>query len=162
MSTLIILGNTNQFTFANSLVAAYSKAIELFKEPVKDIFIIHSSASSELLHKSPEWMEHLKNNNIGIEKLIHRIINLDLTSEFIETFVKYIEFIMNGFLSNNSNVIVDLTNSTTLYKNLLSNVAYILDFQYQYVIDTAEVFKQTKEKGFLPLTILQAAYVPLP
>ena len=162
MSTLIILGNTNQFTFANSLVAAHNKAIELFKEPVKDIFIIHSSASSETLHKSPEWMEHLKDNNISIEKLIHRIINLDTTPEAIETFVKYIEFIMNGFLSDNSNVLVDLTNSTTVYKNLLSNVAYILDFQHQYVIDTAEVFKHTKEKRFLPLSILQSAYVQLP
>ena len=162
MSTLIILGNTNQFTFANSLIAAHSKAVELFEESVENIFIIHSSDSDKTLHQSPEWMEHLKGNNVGIDKLIHRIIDLDTTPESIETFVHYIEFIMNGFLSHNSNVLVDLTNSTTLYKNLLSNVAYILDFRHQYVIDTAEVFKKTKEKGFLPLNILQTAYVPLP
>ncbi len=162
MSTLLVLGNPNQFTFANSIVAANSKAIELFGGPLKDIFVIHSSASYSMLTERTEWMSYLGNNNISIEKLTHRIIDLDATTESVEKFVHYIEFIVNGVLSRNPDLIVDLTNSTSLYKNLLSTAAYILDLGHQYLIDIVKVSELTKERGFLPLDILQVTYVSVP
>jgi minimal CRISPR polymerase domain len=162
MSTLIVLGNPNQHTFANSIVAAENKSATLFNSPLKDIFVIHSTKSYEDLTKEKDWMKHLEVNGISIEKLTHRIIDLDPTNEAIEKFVDYVEFIVNGALSKNPDVIVDLTNSTSLYKNLLSIVAYVLDLEHQYVIDIAKVSNLIKEKPFLSPNDLQPCYVPLP
>jgi hypothetical protein len=51
MTTLVIHGNTNPFTFANSIVAASLKAIELFHKPLSDIHVIHSIASEKVLRQ---------------------------------------------------------------------------------------------------------------
>ncbi len=162
MSTLIVLGNTNQHTFANSIVAAENKSSTLFDAPLKDIFVIHSTASYNALTEKLDWRDHLEKNGISIEKLIHRIVDLDSTNEAVEKFVHYIEFIVNGVLSKNPDVIVDLTNSTSLYKNLLSIVAYILDLEHQYVIDIDMVRDLIKENPFLFPDDLQTSYIPLP
>jgi minimal CRISPR polymerase domain len=162
VSTLIVLGNTNQYTFANSIVAAETKSATLFNTPLKDIFVIHSTASYDALTKEKAWRDHLEKNGISIDKLIHKIVDLDSTNETVEKFVDYIEFIVNGALSKNPDVIVDLTNSTSLYKNLLSIVAYVLDLEHQYVIDIDMVRDLIKEKTFLFPNDLQTSYVPLP
>ncbi len=162
MGTLIVLGNTNQYTFANSILAADNKSRTLFNTPLADIFVIHSSASYHDLSEKKDWIRYLENNDISLEKLTHRIVDLDSTDEAVEKFVHYIEFIVNGVLSKNPDVIVDLTNSTSLYKNLLSTAAYILDLEHQYLIDIVKVAELTKEREFLPLNVLQKSYVPLP
>lgn len=163
MSTLIVLGNPNQHTFANSIVAAETKSVELFHAPLRDIFVIHSTESYEALTKSEEgWRKHLEEHGISIERLTHRIVNLDSTSETVEKFVHYVEFIVNGALSKDPDVIVDLTNSTSLYKNLLSIVAYILDLEHQYVIDIPMIRELIKVKPFLSPDDLKTSYIPLP
>src|SRR6185312_8971707 len=120
MSTLIVLGNTNQHTFANSIIAANAKSIELFDEPARDIFVIHSSESYRTLNTKTDWIDHLENNHVNHRNLTSKTIDLNPTLESVGNFVHHIETIMNGLLPQNPNVIVDLTNSTTLYKNLLS------------------------------------------
>lgn len=45
MAVLIILGNLNQYTFANSIVAASCKANELFEESLAKIEVFHSRES---------------------------------------------------------------------------------------------------------------------
>ncbi len=162
MSTLIVLGNTNQYTFANSIIAANNKSIELFDNSLKDIFIMHSSHSYNTLTEKKDWIEYLKNNNINIDNLTHRIVDLDSSKESVEKFVDYVEFIANNVLFKNLNVIVDLTNSTSLYKNLLSIATYILELEHQYLIDIAKLAELTAERGFLPVNILQKTYIPLP
>ena len=99
MSTLIILGNTNRFTFVNSILAANSKAIEIFDEALTDIFVIHSTASQEKLRMQTDWIEYLQCNGISQEIITHRVIEIDSTKEFVERFVHYIEIILNGVLS---------------------------------------------------------------
>lgn len=162
MSTLIVLGNPNQYTFANSIIAANNKSIDLFGKSLKDIFVIHSSISYNTLTEKKDWTKHLESNNINIDTLTHRIVDLNSSNESVEKFVHYVEFIANAVSSKNLNVIVDLTNSTSLYKNLLSIAAYILDLEHQYIINIAKVTELTKEKEFLPISILQETYIPLP
>ena len=162
MSTLIVLGNLNHFTFVNSIIAANSKAAETFGEALTDIFVIHSSDSYNALSTQKDWIEHLEREGIGQELLTHRVIKIDATKDSVEQFVNYIEIILNGVLSRNPNLIVDLTNGTSLHKNLLSTTAYVLDLGYQYLIDITKVSKLTNERGYLPLDILQASYVPVP
>ncbi len=162
MSTLIVLGNLNHFTFANSIVAANNKAAEIFSEALTDIFVIHSSASQAGLNKQTDWVKYLESHGISQELLIHRVIEIDATPQSVEHFIHYIEIILNAVLSKKPNLIVDLTNGTSLHKNLLSTTAYILGLSDQYLIDIVKVAELTGDRGFLPLGILNASYVQAP
>jgi hypothetical protein len=161
MSTLIILGNININTFVNSIVAANAKAIEIFQDPLTNIYVIHSAASFEILQKERTWINHLKNYDIGEELFIDRTIEITPEKDSLSRFVDYLEFIVKGQVEN-SNLFVDLTNGTSLQKNLLSIATYILDIRNQYIIDTVKLIQLTKEKGFLPVNILLSSYVSLP
>jgi len=149
MSTLIVLGNLNHFTFANSIVAANNKAAEIFSEALTDIFVIHSSASQAGLNKQTDWVKYLESHGISQELLIHRVIEIDATPQSVEHFIHYIEIILNAVLSKKPNLIVDLTNGTSLHKNLLSTTAYILGLSDQYLIDIVKVAELTGDRGFL-------------
>ncbi len=169
MSTLIVLGNTNPFTFANSIVAANCKALELFNEGLTDVFVIHSNESQIKLNNQQDdsnsqggWIKHLEDHGISQGVLTHRIIEINATSESIDNFIHYIELILNGVLSKNPNLIVDLTNGTSLHKNILSTMAYILDLGHEYLIDITKLGELTKERGFLSIDILKASYVSAP
>lgn len=141
MSSLIILGNTNRFTFANCIVAANSASLHEFKKPLTNIFVIHSSQSQEKLSQNLDWQDHLEKHHINRELLIQKVIDIDFTSQSIERFVEFIEFIVNGVLTSKPDLIVDLTNGTTVHKNLLSTVAYILGLGRQYMVVCQEVCK---------------------
>src|ERR1017187_9346755 len=162
MSSLIILGNINRFTFANSIIAANSISLEKFEKPLTNIFVIHSIDSQKILSQQPDWMEHLEKNNISRELLTQKIIEIDFTAQSIERFVEFIEFIVNGVLVSDPDLIVDLTNGTTVHKNLLSTATYILELGHQYIIDIVKLNKLTKEREYLPLDILKASYVTVP
>ncbi len=161
MSALIILGNTNPFTFANSIVAANSKAIELFQEPLKHIFVIHSNESSDKLKKATDWIQHIESNGLSREALNERIIEVASEEESIKRFVEHLTIIVRG-LAKSSHLIVDLTNSTTFYKNLLSIAAYVLDLHDQYLIDTIKLSHATSSREFLPVDTLNPCYVQAP
>src|SRR5205085_10213529 len=124
--------------------------------------VIHSAASHAKLSTQTDWVAHLESEGISQELLTHRVIKIDATKDSVEQFVNYIEIILNGVLSKNPNLIVDLTNGTSLHKNLLSTTAYVLDLGYQYLIDITQVSKLTNEREYLPLDILRASYVPVP
>jgi hypothetical protein len=167
MSTLIILGNTNVGTFVNSIALASNKALELFHgEALKDIFVIHTTESFDILNTQRGWIDYLKENKISSELLIQKVVDVDASEKSVEKFVHYIEIIVRGVVSENSNLIVDLTNGTSLYKNLLSTAAYVLDLRHQYLIDIIKASDLTKEiggpRGFIAPEILKESYVPVP
>jgi minimal CRISPR polymerase domain len=161
MAALVILGNVNQFTFANSILAANNKAEEIFSESLETIFVIHSEESHAQLNKENGWVEHLKQYGIGRDSFAERIIEISSEEESMKKFVNYMEMIIKGS-SENSQFIIDVTNGTTLQKNILSIAAYILDLQNVYVIDIIELGKLTKERGFLSLDVLIPTYIPAP
>ena len=50
MSKLLILGNTNVYTFCNSILAANEKSKELFEgENISEIYVVHSRESFDEL-----------------------------------------------------------------------------------------------------------------
>jgi minimal CRISPR polymerase domain len=161
MTTLIIHGNKNQFTFANSIVAANAKAVEVFQEPLTDIYVIHSTESDKDLRNISEWLDHLRMYGIGKEQLIERVIEVTSAKESIKRFVDYLEIIIKGS-PDSTNLIFDLTNGTTFQKNVLSIASYILDVRHQYVIDIVKLSEYTKERGFLSEDILSKSYISLP
>lgn len=162
MSTLIVLGNTNQYTFANSIIAANAKSIELFDEPARDIFVIHSSESIHTLNTKTEWIDHLESNAVNYKIIKPKIIDLNFTQESVEDFVRYIENIVDGPSSKNEPVLVDFTNSTTLYKNLLTTTTHMFDLKHLYVIDTIKLHQLNEKKEFFPLSTLKDMYIPFP
>jgi hypothetical protein len=161
MTSLIVLGNINRFTFANSILAANSKSLEVFKTALSSIFVIHSSESQNTLKQYDDWLEHLIANNISDELFSNRKLEISGTEDSVKKFAAYIEYIVNG-LSVSSNLMIDLTNGTSLQKNLLSTVSYVLDVNHQYMIDIIQLSKTVQVKGFLSADVLLPSYVLSP
>lgn len=169
MAILIIMGNTNRFTFANSIVTANWKAQQIFGTPLEDIFVLHSSQSYELLHSKSndhqndqeDWVDHLRRYNIDVKILTHRILEIEPNADSVIRFSNFIEIILKG-LPDSPQVLVDLTNGTTLHKTSLSIIAYILDLKNLYMIDTVKLSQLTQGRGFLFLELLQQCYIPAP
>lgn len=161
MSSLIILGNVNQATFANSILAASFKAQEIFGESLDTVFVIHSEQSQKRLSTESDWIDYLKEYGISRDLFAERVIEISSEEESIKKFVSYIEMIVKGN-SEDPHFMIDLTNGTTLQKNLLSIATYILDLQCVYVIDIIELSQRTTERGFLPPDVLVPCYIPAP
>ena len=130
-------------SFANSIVAANYQSLHDFRQPLANIFVIHSRKSQAGLHADNDWLDHLERNNVKMTNVIERVIDMpDLAQfdeiadaaerqahkaaahaqamkQFVADFVAYLEFILKGN-DGNQRLMVDLTNSTTQYKNLLS------------------------------------------
>jgi hypothetical protein len=171
MPTLIILGNINQYTFANAIVAANCKSIELFKIPLTRIEIFHSKDSFNVLHalkikketgNEKSWADHLLDNNIQAEILVHRTADVTYTKQSVEEFIDCLEGIVSNVTKKNDNLILDITNGTTIFKNLLSTAAYLLDIPHQYIIDVAKLFSITENKEFISADILEQCYTSAP
>ncbi|MBD2489899.1 mCpol domain-containing protein [Aulosira sp. FACHB-615] len=165
MAKLIVYGNVNPSTFANSIVVANSKSIEIFNEPLTNIFVIHSQESHKKLYRDPNcpnWIEHLANHGISHDSLINRTIDINNSNESTKKLIEYIEMIATHNTVN-SHLIIDLTNGTSFQKNLLSVVAYILDIKYQFIIDITKLMERIKGTlGFHGIEDLLPSYVPVP
>lgn len=161
MSTLIVLGNTNKHTFANSIVAAHHKSLELFQSPLENVFVVHSAGSYAKLFEEQDWSNHLEENGIARSVLTHRTIEIESTPDSLMQFISYLERIVKGE-PENEKTIADLTNGTTLHKTFLSIVAYILDLEHLYAIDIIKLSTMTKERGYLSPEVLLPSYTPAP
>ncbi|MBX7227963.1 MAG: hypothetical protein K1X55_18160 [Chitinophagales bacterium] len=168
MSVLITLGNLNQYTFSNSIVAANWKSIELFGEPLKRIEIFHSKESFDQLaayklnKESESWVSNLNHYNLNEQILTHRTIEVNTTQESVEEFVNSIEGIVSTATKKRDEIILDLTNGTTLSKNLLSIAAYVIDIPHQYMIDVSILSQLTKDRGYINVEILSQSYISAP
>lgn len=165
MTTLFVLGNLNEHTFANAIVAANMISKKEFGNPLREIYVLHTSESYKQLTTSGAWLDHLHVHNIDSDIITHRTIEIlpgasATSAAGIGRFAKYVETAVRA--SEPGQIIVDLTNGTSMHKNLLSTVAYILDIPHLYAIDIAQFKKAPKELGFLDEAQLQSAYVQLP
>jgi hypothetical protein len=163
MATLLVLGNTNQHTFANSIVAANHTSSIQMGGPLQEIYVLHTSESQRALAKSGEWVEHLRTNGVQQDIITYRTIELDVPSagDAVAKFAKYVESAVHA--SGAGQLIVDLSNGTTAYKTLLSTVAYVLDVPHLYMIDISRLKRSPGEQlGFLPLDVLTDIYVRAP
>lgn len=166
MPYLLLHGNINPKTFANTIVAANEKSKVLFeKKPLDRIFVIHSKESERVLsYNRDEWVTHLAQHGIDYYDIDGKVIEIaDSSSNSIERFVSHIEFLFNGIGGDKSGQwIVDLTNGTSIQKNLLSICSYILNIKHQYMINIEILSKLTSDRGFLPPTILNECYESAP
>jgi hypothetical protein len=166
MSTLIMIGNINQHTFANAILAANEKSKELFEGNALDkIHVFHTPESIIKLNNNLDakdgWKKFLEKNLIDYEKFIHRTIRIDTSSQdedSLEKFANDIEEIMD----KNNKVIIDLSNGAIFHRNLLSIISYILNIKHQYMIDITTLSKLTDKRGFLDINILKQTYFQVP
>lgn len=154
------MGNINQFTFANAVVAANIKARELFKLPLHRIYVIHSRESDNKLEQSKDWVNHLGKFNIDNSIIISRVLELTSTLESVELFVSYLETIVKGV--SPGSFIIDLSNGTTFHKTMLSTAAYVLDLPHQFTIDIQVLLKINRELGFFGEDVLGGCYIEAP
>lgn len=168
-SALFILGNPNEFTFANAILAAHEKAGQT-GAPLSKVFAIHTPKSADALVTSTRWKEHLRQHGMNPELIHSFTCDLENDSAALDVFANHIELILKG-LGQRYEVYVDLTNGTSLYKNVLSNVAFILGVRRLFTLDIAKLPAKEAAKlpgappksvGFASPEDLNAAYVALP
>lgn len=155
MSQLIILGNTNKYTFCNAIVAAQSKARECLDKGLAEIYVIHSKESfQKLFREEVDWLEYLKKYNIEENAFINRIVHIEDhdSSELL--------FYIKNILKNcqMDKLIIDMSNGTSEMKTVLSIIAYILDISNAYFIDSISLFKKENSKTFLDEEQLKEHY----
>ena len=145
MSQLIILGNTNKYTFCNSIVAAQGKAKKFLGDSIKEIYVIHSKESFErLFQKEVDWLEHLKQYEIKEESFVNRIIlECSVTSSLID----YLKNILDN--CQLENLIIDISNGNSEMKSFLAVVSYILDVSHVYYMDSFSLLKKENANVFL-------------
>jgi hypothetical protein len=168
MSILVTLGNLNPFTFANSIIAANEKAIELFGAPLSRVEVFHSIESFDALQAAKRkenevtWVGHLEKNGIQEKIIVHRTLEVSSTRESVELFVDNLESIVSDAKKRGHNLLLDLSNGTILSKSLLSNAANVLNIPHKYMIDITKLFKDTDERGFFDPDPLKQSYVLAP
>ena len=154
MSQLIILGNTNKYTFCNSIVAAQSKSKEIFGSSINEIYVIHSKESFEMLfQKEGDWLIHLRQYGLNEELFINRTI---LNFDKISIVINYLKNILNNCKFDS--LIVDISNGTSEWKALLAIISYILDMSNVYFIDSISLLKKEKSNSFLNEEQLKNCY----
>jgi hypothetical protein len=162
MTTLLVLGNTNEHTFANSIVAANLMSVSEFGNPLREVYVLHSPESHRVLAASENWLQHLALNKIDGDIITHRTIEIgfDAPTDAIAKFSRYVETAVRA--SEPGQMIVDLTNGMAAHKTLLSTVAYILDVPHLYTIDVSRLGRPSRELGFLDGDALRDAYIRSP
>ena len=164
MSKLLILGNTNVYTFCNSILGANEKSKEIFDgESISEIYVIHSPESfNELFVKNNdkengntrEWIDEIERHGIKEDFFIHKILNKDTS---METFFKYIKKIFE--FSQLDKLIIDLTNGMSEFKTTLAIAAYIVGQPRTFHIDISKLQLDMKEKRkILGIEILRKCY----
>lgn len=161
MNILIVLGNINEATFANSIIAANQKSKKIFKGALHKIYIIHTAESEKRLSQTDGWKDHLRINQIDSESFIQRRVEVSASAGAVEKYIDHLETILRGE-GENANIIVDLTNGPTFQKSFLAIASYLLEINHQYLIDTVLLSKLTPERGFLPIKVLEKCYIAAP
>ena len=158
MSRLIILGNTNRFTFCNAIVAALSKSREVLKQEITDIFVLHTQESfRELFIVNNDWINFLRKYNIYINNFINRVLSDD---DKVIPYLKYIKEIIEK--SSLDTLLIDLSNGTSDKRTILSIITYVLDISNVYYIDTTLFFKNEKNSQiFYDDEIISKYYIRL-
>jgi hypothetical protein len=156
MASLFLVGNINEHTFANAALAAHTRDIDVGGSGLLDIFVLHSRQSERYLTDHSGWKDHLSAHGLDPGRFVNHTVDLhEGGSEQLRLIAHHVERFVLG-LDRREDVYVDLTNGNSLYKSVLSNIAYLLGVRRQFVIDTRG------RVGFLDPEELKAAYVELP
>jgi hypothetical protein len=158
MPALFIVGNTNQYTFANAITAAHLRERDKGRPGLTDIFVWHSPESEKFLAQHDEWKHALQ--SFGIDPSILAPFTVDLTrgDSALRSVTKHIERALSS-IDRREDIYVDLTNGKSLYKNVLSNIAFVLGVRRQFILDN---LLPGGTPRFFTEQEMRSAYVELP
>lgn len=156
MASLFLVGNINEYTFANAIVAAHIRDLEENGSGLSYIFVIHSPESEAFLSSNTLWKKYLQDNGLysvcfsycTIDFHKDSDVKLGVLAQHVERFIKS--------LPAQERIYVDLTNGSSLYKSVLSNISFILGVKRQFILEIS------MKKGFMSYDELKSAYIELP
>lgn len=155
MSKLLILGNKNKYTFYNSVLAASSKSVEIFKDNLAEIYVIHTKESfKSLFQEDTDWLKALGNSGVSINQFVNRVIE-EGDNDFV-SYVQYIKEVLESTMLDS--IIIDISNGTTEKKTILCTIAYILDIQNIYYVNSSELLNVVKSNEFAKKEIVGKYY----
>lgn len=166
MPALFLNGNTNQHTFANAALAAHLVDTRQGGRGLTDVFVLHSPQSELTLTSNTGWREFLRHHGLEPELFAPFTVDLSRGKEAIARVARHLERCV-ACVDRREDVYVDLTNGASLYKSVLSNIAYLLGVRRAYYLDLARVYETIAESergrlGFLTEPQLLTAYVEFP
>jgi hypothetical protein len=156
MASLFLVGNINEHTFANAIIAAHLHDLEHSGLGLTNIFVIHSPESEIYLSNHIDWKDYLHSN--GLVSVCFCYCTVDLYKESdkeLKVLARHVErFLMS--LSSKESIYVDLTNGSSLYKSVLSSISFILGVKRQFILESQG------KRGFMNSDELKSAYIELP
>lgn len=139
MPYLFVIGNIRQYPFANAILAAEVQARSArtvgatAASGLDKIFVIHSSHSRSFLNSKQDWRDHLLHSGIDDSRLVEFTVDLEKGEEALRRMAEHLDVCLKS-MDRREDVFVDLTNGSSLYKNTLAIIAYVLGARRQFVL----------------------------
>lgn len=164
MASLLIVGNTNLKTFVNAILAAQIQAKKSDSVGLNDIFILHSRKSAAASGSDNKWLDALaRYPEYAVHPDVLTSVTVELSNdrdEQIDSVARHVARFLRS-LDHYDDVYVDLTNGTSHYKSVLSNVAFVIGARRPFILDGWH-FPEEQRRDYWNPEQLQAAYVALP
>jgi hypothetical protein len=157
---LFLLGNIRPGTFANAALAADAKAEQQFGHGLTDVFVLHSPESAKALCSNDSWKDHLRDQGLNTQIFDEFTVALEEGEPAVARLMRHLYRCLAG-LDRDANIYFDLTNGTSLQKNILSVLAYIVGEGELFAIDLTKLPTSTGTPGFLVRTEALQTYVAL-
>jgi hypothetical protein len=148
MPSLLVVGNTNQYTFGNAILAADQMALVAYGEPLSKILVLHSPESHRSLVQNNDWASEIQKRGIGRGLFTEHVIDMEERRE-VEMAAGHIERSFRATGPVEDPVYVDLTNGSSLYKNIYSTLAYLLGAQHPFVLIPGRISTESEDSGNL-------------
>lgn len=156
MASLFLVGNTNRHTFANAALAAHTRAVDIGGSGLTHVLVLHSPESEKHLSNNDDWKQHLASYGLHTDAFVSCTVDLRRGGDQqLVRVAQHVEGFLLG-LDRREDVYIDLTNGSSLYKSVLSNIAYVLGVRRQFILDTPQ------REEFLTPANLRDAFVELP
>lgn len=166
MPSLLVVGNTNQYTFGNAILAANQMALELYNQGLSKILVLHSPESHRSLVLEDEWTSAIQKRGIDRGVFTEHVIDMEKPRE-VDLAARHIEQSFRSTGPVEDAVFVDLTNGSSLYKNIYSTLAYLLGAQHPFVLIPGRIPTDSSKtdnvlRRFWTEEEISAAYLELP
>ena len=157
---LFLLGNIRSSTFANAALAADAMAHRQFGQGLTDVFVLHSPESAKALCSNASWKDHLNCQGLNTQIFDEFTVGLEEGEQAVALLMRHLYRCLAG-LDRDAKIYFDLTNGTSLQKNILSVLAYIVGEGELFTIDLTKLLIPTGTPGFLTRAEALQTYVAL-
>jgi len=157
---LFLLGNIRPGAFANAALAADAKSEQQFGKGLTDVFVLHSPESAKALYSDASWKNHLNGQGLNTQIFDEFTVGLEEGEPAVARLMRHLHRCLAG-LEPDAKIYFDLTNGTSLQKNILSVLAFIVGEGELFAIDVTKLPKSTPTPGFLARAEVLQTYVAL-